>query len=247
MPRYRLTVEYDGTAYHGWERQPGVPTVQAAIEDAIEIVARTRTHVVGSGRTDAGVHARGQVVHFDLHEQVDVFRFAHSLNGVLTPDIAILEAVQTRDDFHARYDARRRRYGYYVSVQSRAIDRRSRARIGPGVDFDSMNAAAKDLVGRHDFSSFCRTQSETRNRVCTVYEAAWQAETRAGDWCFSMEADRFLHGMVRSVVGTLLQVGRGGRETDCMPDILARQDRRAAGPAARAKGLVLEGVGYMDA
>lgn len=109
-----------------------------------------------------------------------------------------------------------------------------------------MNAAATGLIGRHDYSSFCRTQSETRNRVCTVYEAAWRAETRAGDWCFSMEADRFLHGMVRAVVGTLLQVGRGLRETDCMPDILAKQDRRAAGPAAKAKGLVLEKVEYID-
>jgi tRNA pseudouridine38-40 synthase len=131
-----------------------------------------------------------------------------------------------------------------VAVAPRALDRHSRVELRPPPDFDVMNAAARHLLGRQDFDSFCITQSETQNRVCTVERAIWTAEARPGDWYFEIAADRFLHGMVRAVVGTLLEIGRGARLADTLPDVLSARDRRVAGPAAPAHGLVLERVDY---
>lgn len=244
MPTYRLVIEYDGTEFHGWQIQPGKPTVQEVLENALEVVLRTHPTVVGSGRTDAGVHARGQVAHFEFDKHIDTFRLRHSLNGLLPPSVAVIELAHVPDGFHARYDARLRRYRYFVCTVERALERHTRRLVRPEPDFNTMNMAAEKLVGTHDFSAFCRTRSETRNRVCTVYRAAWIPEKRAGDWYFEISADRFLHGMVRSIVGTLLQIGHGKRSAQEIESVLASRDRRRAGPAAPPGGLVLEEVLY---
>ncbi len=250
LPRYRIQVEYDGSAYHGWQRQAGVSTVQEHLEHAATTACRTPVTVVGSGRTDTGVHAIGQVAHFDLPDDLALtsamHRLEHSINGILPDDIAVRDLRSAPDNFHARYDARRRCYRYYVSTQWRALDRGRRVQVGASVDFERMNRAANDLQGEHNFSSFCRTQSETENRVCRVYRAHWVAEERPGDWYFVIEADRFLHGMVRAIVGTLVQIGLRKRDEDSLPEILQARDRRVAGPAAKAKGLVLYEVHYDD-
>lgn len=244
MPTYRLLLEYNGSDFHGWQMQPGHPTVQEALENAVFVACGEHASVVGSGRTDAGVHARGQVAHFKLWHPVDPFRLRAQLNGILSGDVVVLDVQKADNEFHARYGARHRRYHYYISTEPRVLDRHMRWHVRPAPDFDRMNEAARLLLGRKDFSSFCQTRSETVNRFCTVREAEWRPESREGDWYFVIGADRFLHGMVRTVVGTLLEIGHGKREAEQLTQILASRDRRAAGPAVPAHGLVLEEVRY---
>lgn len=246
MPTYRMTIEYDGSEFCGWQVQADEPTVQAALELAFATALRSQVDVVGSGRTDSGVHARGQVAHFESPEPVDTYRLLASLNGILPRSIAVRDLEEAPDGFHARYDARLRRYHYYVTTGFRSLDRHVRWRVRPEPDFDLMNRAAGDLLGEHDFDTFCRTQSETENRVCRVDRARWIPESSDGDWRFEIVADRFLYGMVRAIVGTLLQIGHGKRPVDDVLRLLAKKDRRAAGPAVPAFGLVLEEVRYED-
>jgi tRNA pseudouridine38-40 synthase len=250
VPRYRLLLEYDGSVFHGWQIQPNGPTVQDAVERALEVLLRYRPDVVGSGRTDAGVHARGQVAHFDTLEPVEPLRASRSLNGLLPRAVRVRRLSEVDDSFHARYDAVSRRYHYYVSTVPTALQAGYRWLLIPAPDFDRMNEAAALLLGTHDFDAFCRIQSETVNRVCTVSHARFVPEIRDypdGDaecWRFEVVADRFLHGMVRAIVGTLVQIGRGNRDVESIEEILGSRDRRMAGPAAPAHGLVLEHVGY---
>jgi tRNA pseudouridine38-40 synthase len=214
------------------------------VEDALSTAIRQPTTVVASGRTDAGVHAWGQVAHFDSSDTLDVKRLTASLNGLLAPSVAVVSVDLCADDFHARYDARKREYRYHVSTEVRALDRHMRIRIPAKTEFGAMNAAATYLLGPQNFSAFCRTQSETENRVCDVSFAEWIQDKRRSDWYFRIEADRFLHGMVRAIVGTLLEIGVGRRSPEDLLRIIASQDRREAGAAAPARGLVLVRVQY---
>ena len=246
MPTYRLTVEYDGGDFCGWQVQPGLPTIQQALEEAASTALRRRVGIVGSGRTDTGVHARAQVAHFVLEEEVDPYSLLASLNGILPDSIAVRSLERATDGFHARFDARLRHYHYYVTTGFRALDRHTRYRIRPDTDFDLMNLAAGLLYGEQNFSTFCRTQSETENRICHVHRAVWIRESHEGDWYFEIAADRFLYGMVRTIVGTLLEIGQGKREVEDLPRILMLKDRRSAGPAVPPFGLILEKVCYAD-
>ena len=251
MPTIRLLVEYDGTDFRGWQRQANGPSVQEALERALATILREPVGVVGAGRTDAGVHARGQVATVETAAAVDPHRLLASLAGLLPPGIAVRCAEAAPAGFHPRFDAVSRTYHYHVATGARALDRRTRVvlRGEPpfgAAAFDAMNRAAEAILGRHEFSSFCRTASETTNRTCAVERARWRPEARPGDWRFEITADRFVHGMVRAVVGTLLDVGRGRRPETALADALAAHDRRAAGPAAPPHGLVLHHVGYPD-
>jgi len=244
MPTTRLLIEYDGTDFRGWQRQAAGPTVQGALEGALATALRQPVAVVGSGRTDAGVHACGQVAHFETEAAVDTRRLQASLNGLLPPSVAVLAAEPAPDGFHARFDARLRRYVYHAATEPRALDWRTRVIVRPAPDVAAMNEAAAAFLGRHEFSSFCRTKSETTNRTCHVQRARWAEGPRRGDLAFEVEADRFLHGMVRALVGTLLEIGQGKRDRASLGDVLAARDRRAAGPAAPPHGLVLDRVDY---
>ncbi|PIQ62214.1 MAG: tRNA pseudouridine(38-40) synthase TruA [Bacteroidetes bacterium CG12_big_fil_rev_8_21_14_0_65_60_17] len=252
LTTYRLTLEYEGTDWYGWQIQPDRPTVQQAVQDAIRTVLRLDdVLVVGSGRTDAGVHATGQVAHMVLDNPagtpsppIDPFRLRGALNGVLPPTIVVRDLVAAPVGFHARYSATSRRYEYALTSEPIALIRRHVWHIRPAPDVDVMARAARDLLGTHDFTSFCRTQAETPNRTCTILKAAFRQEPRHGLWTFSIEADRFLHGMVRTIVGTLVDIGQGRLPTDSIPRILARQDRRAASRSAPAHGLTLVSVLY---
>lgn len=244
MPTTRLLIEYDGTAFRGWQTQATGPTVQGAVEAALSTALGTPTSIVGSGRTDTGVHARGQVAHFVTDDAPDSHRLQASLNGLLPPTVAVRAVEAAPEGFHARFDAVRRTYHYHVACGPRALDRAVRVVLPRAPDMDRMNQAAEALLGCHDFSALCRTRSETKNRVCTVERARWVPDGRPGDWRFEMAADRFLHGMVRAAVGTLLDVGRGRRPPETLPEMLTMRDRRAAGPAAPPHGLVLHAVDY---
>lgn len=248
--RYKITIEYDGAPFSGWQRQPEGITVQSAVEDALSTVLRRPTEIQGSGRTDTGVHALGQIAHFDADNAPSVYELRHALNGYLRYKydgaVVILDISPTTDDFHARYDARKRTYRYFISMEPRALDRRHRWLIHGMPDFELMNRAARDFLGERHFGSFCITQSTTINRVCTVYSAQWHPESRQGDWFFEISANRFVHGMVRAIVGTLVDIGLGKRPADDIPRILQAQDRRAAGASAPAHGLVLTHVGYHE-
>lgn len=244
VPTTRLLIEYDGTDFCGWQNQPNGPTVQQALEAALATALREPIDAVGSGRTDTGVHARGQVAHIVTEAEVDPQRLRASLNGLLPHAIAILAVEAAPDGFHARYDARRRHYRYQATTEPRALDRRTRTLLRWAPDIDTMNEAASLLIGRHEFSSFCKTQSGTTNRICTVERARWTAEARPGDLSFEVVADRFLHGMVRAMVGTLVEVGRGRRAPGDIAEVLAARDRRTAGQAAPPQGLSLDRVDY---
>jgi len=246
MATYRLLIEYDGGSFHGWQRQLGPPTVQQALEEALEIILRCPTSLTAAGRTDRGVHATGQVAHFRSEEVLDKGRVQRSLNALTPPAIAVRALELAPEDFHARFDAIRRCYHYKISCTPVALSRHTHLVLLHPIDFSLMNRAAKLLHGRHHFGAFCLHRSEIRNRICTVHHAQWVQERYAHQWRFEIVADRFLHGMVRAIVGTLLDIGRGKRPLSDIMSILASKDRRQAGPAAPPHGLVLESVHYEE-
>jgi len=245
LPTYRLDIEYNGSEWHGWQIQPDHPTIQGAIEAALQTALRKPVSIVGSGRTDAGVHASGQVAHFKVPEEIDPVRLMGSLNGILPDSVAVRFVQQVPESFHARFDATSRQYRYQISTIPTALDAHLRWFVRPAPDFEAMERAAQYFLGAHDFTSFCKVISETENKVCVIDKASWTlSEGNHGRYDFVIRADRFLHGMVRAIVGTLIEVGQGKRDEHAIPGLIAAQDRTRAGFAAPARGLILERVEY---
>lgn len=243
MRNIKLIIEYDGTDFIGWQRQAKGRSVQATIEDAIAQVTNESVSIIGAGRTDAGVHARGQVANFSLNASLTANELLRALNGVLPDDIVIHSVEEAPENFSARYSAKERIYHYFISQKPTALDRKFCWQIFYTLDFNRMNEAAQLLLGNHDFQSFCTSSFELKSFECSVFEAEWQQHLN-GKAVFTIRANRFLHGMVRAIVGTLIDVGRGKIGVEEFAHIIQSKDRRQASMAAPAKGLVLENVVY---
>ena len=244
MSTFKLTIEYDGTAYAGWQRQLDHPTVQGVIEEALFQLTQDTIPVLAAGRTDSGVHARGQVISFRSEKNWPAAEWKRALNGVLPGDICVRAAEQVSDAFHARYSARTKLYEYLIlNRQERsALDRYRAWHVPKALDTRAMQRGAAFLVGRHDFSSFQGSPTDTPNSVCDVKKVDIHAEE--GSIRIQVEADRFLKQMVRAMVGTLVEVGLGKRDADSLKGLLEARDRRAAGYTAPAHGLYLVSVEY---
>lgn len=252
MPRFAFLIEYDGTPYHGWQRQAeGSPSVQARIEAALARLEPGAPAVQGSGRTDTGVHAAGQVAHADLARDWPPFRLMEALNAHLRPDpVAVLAVARVEDDFHARFSAVERFYTYRL-LNRRAPPALDAGRVWPvrgALDVAAMRAGAAHLVGRHDFTTFRSVLCQAKSPVKTLDEIAIEAvPVPAGQEIrFHLRARSFLHNQVRSIVGTLERVGAGAWPPDRVAQALAARDRAACGPVAPPEGLSLTRVRYPD-
>ncbi len=240
--RYFIQFAYLGTDFHGSQTQPNGVTVQQTMEEAMATILRTPTPLTFAGRTDAGVHARQMWAHFDA-EQALPENLVHRLNALLPESIAIYSIVRVCADAHARFDASARTYRYYITTRKDPFAGRIRTRVAPGLDFEAMNRAAELLLGRQDFASFCRLHTDVKTTICDVREAYWTVENKC-EAHFIITADRFLRNMVRAVVGTLFDVGRGKLTEEQFQAIIRAQSRASAGQSADARGLFLEQIQY---
>lgn len=245
MPRYRMTFSYDGTAYAGYQRQAGeIPTIQACLEDRFFAAFHVPIVLHASGRTDAGVHARAQVAHFDFPYDLAPGRMVYAWNRQLPLDIRISEIRQVADDFHARKMAVGKRYAYHVTFDPRpsAIGYGYRANWPYPCDTEKIPQALAPLIGTHDFQAFCGVGSSVKTTCRTIHLARF--DLRGQDGVFRFMGDGFLRHMVRIIVGTALDMASGSRPADAMEAAIKQGDRRLAGQTAPASGLFLEAVYY---
>ncbi len=245
MPRFKLTIEYHGGPFVGWQRQENGPSVQAALEDALAALDPAGSPVTGAGRTDAGVHALGQVAHCDTARAWDPARLASALNHHLRPlPVAVLAAEAADPDFHARFDAVERRYRYRIIARRAPLTLEAGLawRVGGDLDAGAMAQAAAHLVGRHDFTTFRAAQCQALSPVKTL--DALEVAQEGAAVVVTARARSFLHNQVRSLVGTLAQVGLGRWAPARVGEALAARDRAACGPVAPPDGLYLAQVRY---
>lgn len=241
--RYCIILNYDGTRYHGWQRQPDGITVQEALETALETFLRSKVNVVGAGRTDKGVHARMMAAHFDWPDPLDTDRLTFRLNCLLPPDIAVSQVKPVSDDWHARFSAVARTYHYYITTQKNAFLPLYSLRLFCPLDIGLMNQAGALMLAHEDFGCFCKSHSSNKTNICHLSEARWIIR-EDGLYRFRITANRFLRNMVRAVVGTMIEVGRGRLPVDDFQKILDSGDRRMAGESVPACGLFLQEVRY---
>ena len=241
--RYFIELQYDGAAYCGWQRQPNEPTVQGTIEERLSMLRRVPTEIVGAGRTDTGVNASFYVAHFDSDVSVDCAQLAYKLNKVLPDNIAILRIYEVEADKHARFDAKQREYTYFLTPEKNPFRRFSAWHYAVDLDVDKMNMAAAKLLEYEDFTSFAKLNSNNKTNICHITYAEWQ-EQADGTLRFTIRADRFLRNMVRAIVGTLVDVGRGRYTVADFEDIIGSKDLSRSSAGAPACGLFLSDVSY---
>lgn len=244
MYNYKLLVQYDGSEYAGWQIQHNAVTVQQKIIDAIQTIIKEDVNLLGSGRTDAGVHALGQVANFRTDQNLDLPKFIYSLNSILPVDIAVTKIESVEENFHSRFDAKERSYIYILShVKNPFYYKYSYhyPRI-TNLNFDLLNKLSGSLKGKHDFTSFCRKNDEQENKFCNIMDIHWRKGTELS--LFYIKADRFLHGMVRTIVGTLLYAALNNLDHNYLTGLLEKKNRSDAEESVPAKGLFLFKVRY---
>lgn len=243
--RYFIYLAYDGTNYHGWQIQPNGDSVQETLMRALSTFLRQAIEVVGAGRTDAGVHARLMIAHFDYDRELDCVQITEKLNRLLPPDIAVYAVKRVKDDAHARFDATYRTYKYYVTTRKDPFNRHYAWRLFNSLDFEKMNEAARVLFDYTDFTSFSKLHTDVKTNNCRIMHAEW-TQVSGTEWVFIIKADRFLRNMVRAVVGTLVEVGRGKMTVDEFRKVIEDKDRCSAGSSVPGHALFLVDVGYPE-
>ena len=244
MRNLKLTLAYDGTEFSGWQIQPEVPTVQGTLKTALEKLLNHPVNVTGSGRTDAGVHARGQVANVETIRSIDTGAVLRGVNALLPPAIRVWQVEEVAPEFHARRSARSKTYEYRIWRQHIVSPFHCRYvyAFPYEMDVEAIDEASRTFLGTHDFTSFCATATVVENRVRTVFESEWRRESE--EWTFTIRGSGFLQYMVRTIVGTLLYVGTGKLQPTDILSILEHRDRRRAGPCVPARGLHLVRVDY---
>lgn len=242
MSRYKILIEYDGTNYNGWQLQPGGKTVEGEIEAALGRILGQPVDIVGQGRTDSGVHAEGQVAHFDFPEKLEKEKMLYALLGVLPRDISIWKMEQVDDDFHARFHAISRRYRYQIVTRPSPLWERYAEMVLEGLNLEAMHDCAELIPGTHDFGSFTITNEEQESTKCEVWLSEFLQEGH--QITYQVQANRFLRRMVRRLVGTMIQVGQGKRSVEDFKSLLENPGKDGSSHGAAAKGLILEKVEY---
>ena len=242
--RFFITLSYDGTRYHGWQVQPNGPSVQEKLQWALSTILRQDIQVTGAGRTDAGVHARMMVAHFDVETMVyELQDLTYKLNRLLPQDIAIQKMEPGSDEMHARFSATSRTYHYYIHTVKDPFLRAYSCELHYPLDFQLMNEAAAILMTYEDFGAFCKAHADVKTTLCHITTAQWH-QTSPSSWYFEITANRFLRNMVRAVVGTLIDVGRGRLSLDDFRKVVEGKRRTEAGESMPANALFLEEVKY---
>ena len=244
MQRYFIHLSYDGTRYHGWQVQPNGISVQEVLQKSLSTLLRQGIEVVGAGRTDAGVHARMMVAHFDCGQpSLDCGQLAYRLNRILPQDIAVYRVEPVAADKHARFSATSRTYHYYIHTYKNPFERLYSCPLGYQLDFGLMNEAAEWLCDVEDFKAFCKTGADVKTTLCHVTQARW-VRTSDTTWYFEITANRFLRNMVRAVVGTLVDLGRGKISMEEFKKIVLSGTRSDAGESMPGNALFLEDIQY---
>lgn len=247
MARYFMRLSFRGEAFHGWQSQPNAVSVQSTIEAALSTVLRREVRIVGAGRTDTGVNARLMVAHFDATlPDGDTQQLVRQLNSLVGKDIAIESITRVADTAHARFDATSRTYHYYAVDHKSPFFYRLSWKAPAALDYEAMNRAAAILLETDDFTSFAKLHSDAKTNICHVTRAEW-VKVADGAWVFIITADRFLRNMVRAVVGTLVEVGRGKMTIDRFRQVIECRDRCAAGTSMPPQALYLWDVTYDEA
>ena len=244
LQRYFFELQFNGKNFHGWQVQPNEISVQEVIENCLtQLNSKVKVNVVGCGRTDSGVHANHFVLHTDIPSIEDVDKFLYKLNCMLPDAISVLSIRPVENDLHARFNAKSRTYRYFIHLTKDPFKNETSTRFTSDLDILAMNEAAEILIGTQDFTSFSKLHTDVKTNICTVSKANWVKSTDDTIY-FEIQANRFLRNMVRAIVGTLLDVGRGKTSLDNFKEILEAQDRQSASISAPAHGLFLWRVEY---